>query len=118
MEKDTLAVLRRRTEARREAAERLRRDVRASLKAALSDLLPGQTVLVYDSVTRPGGYRPDSDVDVALLGEPAGMSVYRLQAELEERVGCRVDVVMLAETRLRGRIEQEGERWTSPGWRC
>jgi len=39
-------------------------------------------------------------------------SEYWLQGELELRLGRRVDVLVLPETRLREKVEQEGERWT------
>ena len=39
-------------------------------------------------------------------------SEYWLQGELELRLGRRVDVLVFPETRLREKVEQEGERWT------
>ena len=56
-----------------------------------------------------------SDIDLALESEPAGMSVYQLTSLLAERLGRRVDVVLLPEYRFRDRIVREGEKWTLPG---
>jgi predicted nucleotidyltransferase len=50
-------------------------------------------------------------VDLALAAEPASMSVYQLIAQLSERLGRRVDVVLLSESRLRDKILREGETW-------
>lgn len=43
------------------------------------------------------------------------MSVYQLTSLLAERLGRRVDVVLLPEYRFRDRIVREGEKWTLPG---
>jgi predicted nucleotidyltransferase len=51
-------------------------------------------------------------VDLALAAEPPGSSVYQLIAQLSERLGRRVDVLLLSESRLRDKILREGEAWT------
>jgi predicted nucleotidyltransferase len=85
----------------------------ASLRAALEGLLPrGETVWIYGSLTRPGEFGDSSDLDVALERRPSQFSEYWLQGELELRLGRRVDIVLLPETRLREKIEREGLRWT------
>lgn len=98
-------------EERAAAAERLRLEVRQALRAALTDLLPGRSVTVFGSLTQTGRFTEYSDVDLALRELPAGLSLYQLIALLSERLGRRVDVVMLCETRLRDKIEREGEVW-------
>lgn len=50
--------------------------------------------------------------DIALARRPAVFSEFWLQGELELRLGRRVDVALLPETRLREKIEREGVRWT------
>jgi predicted nucleotidyltransferase len=40
------------------------------------------------------------------------MSVYQLIAQLSERLGRSVDVLLLSESRLRDKILREGETWT------
>lgn len=92
--------------------ERLRLAVRARLQAALGEVLPGEGCWVYGSLTRAGGYRETSDVDLALEREPVGRSLFLLGSLLEEKVGRRVDLVLLGETRLAEKIRREGERWT------
>ena len=93
------------------AREQLRQMVRARLRTALGRWLPGQVCWVYGSLTRTGGYREWSDVDLALEVEPVGRSICLLSSLLAEELGRGVDVVLLAETRLEAKIRQEGERW-------
>jgi predicted nucleotidyltransferase len=98
-------------EERAASAERLRLEVRQALRAALTDLLPGRSVTVFGSLTQTGRFTEYSDVDLALRELPADLSLYQLIALLSERLGRRVDVVMLCETRLRDKIAREGEVW-------
>jgi predicted nucleotidyltransferase len=91
--------------------ENLRLQVRAELRSALIDILPGVAVTVFGSLIRAGQFSEFSDVDLALAEEPPGMSVYQLIAQLSERLGRRVDVLLLHETRLREKIFREGETW-------
>jgi predicted nucleotidyltransferase len=102
----------------RDLARRRRRlevydDTRRRLRSALAELIPGERVLVFGSLTRPGVFNDASDVDLALEREPPGVSVGRLMADLEERLGRRVDVVLLDTCRFRDRIRREGEAWIS-----
>jgi uncharacterized protein len=95
---------------RREAA---RLAVRARLREALAELLPaGSEVWVFGSVLRPGRFREDSDVDVAVDSLPPGMSEAWLQYRLALLIDRGVDVLNLRETGLRSRIERDGEKWT------
>lgn len=95
---------------RREAA---RRAAYARLREALAALLPpGSEVWVFGSVLKPGRFREDSDVDIAVDSLPPGMSEAWLQYRLALLVDRGVDVLNLHETGLRSRIEREGEKWT------
>ncbi len=100
---------------RKQRREFLRTETRRELQAALNDLLPAGRVIVFGSLLKPGRFNEASDVDLALEVEPAGMSVYQLTSVLAERLGRRVDVVLLPECRFRERIVREGETWTLPG---
>jgi hypothetical protein len=83
--------------------ERERLALLAALRAALiATLPPGETVWIFGS---------PSDIDLALERRPAAFSEFWLQGELELRLGRRVDVVLLPETRLREKIERDGLRW-------
>ena len=66
---------------------------------------------VFGSVAR-GEQNDDSDVDVYIESEPIGLfSMARLKGELEELLGCSVDIVRLRDKMnalLRKRIEKEG----------
>jgi predicted nucleotidyltransferase len=105
-------LLQQMNEERAARTERLRLRVREELRLALHDLLPGSSVIVFGSLTRAGRFTDVSDVDLALHVEPTGMSVYQLIAQLSERLGRSVDVLLLSESRLRDKILREGETWT------
>ena len=100
----------------RDAARARRRlevyeETRRRLKDALRELIPGHKVILFGSLIRPGVFNDRSDVDLALESEPPQMSFYRLIAELMERLGRSVDIVMLDQCRFRERIRREGEVW-------
>jgi predicted nucleotidyltransferase len=92
--------------------ERLRTEVRGKLRAVLRDTIPGQQVIVFGSLAKPGRFGEESDIDLAVESEPAGMSLYQLTSLLAERMGRRVDVVVWPESRLCDKILREGETWT------
>ncbi len=106
-------LLKRREERRWQYREDLRRDVRKKLEQALHELAPGEEVVLFGSVTQPHAFHEKSDVDIAFVHEPEKLSRYALQAKLEERIGCPVDLVIISECRFREKIMREGERWTS-----
>ena len=56
--------------------------------------------------------REHSDVDVAFESEPSGLSLYQLSSLLAERLGRKVDLVLLADCRFRDKILREGQTWT------
>jgi predicted nucleotidyltransferase len=93
-------------------AEGLRLAVREQLRCALREFLPGTPVTIFGSLTKPSRFTEQSDVDIALAAEPSVMSIYQLIALLSERLGRRVDVVVLPDSRLREKILREGETWT------
>ena len=100
----------------RDAARARRRleiyqETRRRLKDALRELIPGHKIILFGSLTRPGVFNDRSDVDLALESEPPQMSIYRLIAELMERLGRPVDILMLDQCRFRERIRREGEVW-------
>ena len=105
-------LLQKMTEEHAVRMERLRMSVREELRSALREILPGTPVTVFGSLTHAGRFTDASDVDVALAVEPAGASVYQLIAQLSERLGRRVDVMVLSECRFRDKILREGETWT------
>jgi predicted nucleotidyltransferase len=97
---------------RRRQRECLRAEVRRQLRQALPRTIPGQRVIVFGSLVKPGRFNENSDIDLALESEPTGMSLYQLTSRLAECMGRRVDVVLLGESRLRDKILREGETWT------
>ena len=94
--------------------ERLRLEMRRELHAALSELVPAGKVIVFGSLAKRGRFTEYSDIDVACESEPAGLSRCQLTSLLAERLGRRVDVVLLPECRFRDKILREGEAWTLP----
>ena len=100
---------------RRRSRERLRLHTRQEVRAALAELVAGRKVIVFGSLVKPGRFTENSDIDVAFESEPAGHSLYQLTSLLAERLGRRVDVVLLPECRFRDKILREGETWTLPG---
>jgi len=95
--------------------ERLRLEMRRELQAALGELVPARKVIVFGSLAKPGRFTENSDIDVAFESEPTGVSRCQLTSLLAERLGRRVDVVLLPECRFRNKILREGETWTLPG---
>ena len=94
-------------------SERLRLyDVtRTRLRAVIHALAAGHEFRLFGSLLHPGRFNAASDVDLAFTTLPAGKTEYELGAELEEHLGRPIDLVDFNHTRLRGKIEREGERW-------
>jgi predicted nucleotidyltransferase len=86
-------------------------ETRSRLKSALRELIPGERVIVFGSLTKPGVFNDCSDVDLALQAEPQGISAERLTSELMERLERPVDVLLLDRCRFREKILTEGEAW-------
>ena len=107
-----MTLLQERDAARRQRRLQLYDDTRRRLRESLAELMPGQRVIVFGSLTRPGVFNDASDIDLALESEPFGISSGRLMSELTERLGRPVDVVLLAGCRFRDRIRTVGETWT------
>src|SRR5437773_425088 len=94
------SLLKRRDERRWQYREELRREVREKLEGALHELVPGEEIVLFGSVTRPHAFHGRSDVDIAFMHEPEKLSRYALQAKLEERIGRPVDLVIISECRF------------------
>lgn len=107
-----MTLLQKRDAARRERRLQAREEVRAGLRQALRDLIPGERVIVFGSLTQPGVFNDASDIDLALEHEPHAISRGCLMVELVERMHRNVDVVLLSECRFRDKILREGEVWT------
>lgn len=107
-----MTLLQTRDLARRQRRLKVQADTRRDLRAALAHLIPGSRVILFGSVTKPGVFNDRSDIDLALESEPPGVDVVHLTAELMERLGRPVDVVLLAKCRFRQKILREGELWT------
>ena len=105
-------LLQRRDLTRAQRRRELYDETRRRLRAHLADLVPGQRIFVFGSLTKPGVFNDASDVDLAVETEPSAISLGRLMSELTERLGRPVDVILLPRCRFRERIVREGETWT------
>ena len=95
-----------------EKREQDRHEARLRLRDALMRTIPDQHVFVHGSVTKPGKFTAESDIDLALETEPHGVTLYQLISLLSEQMGRPVDVLLLDECRFREKILREGELWT------
>ena len=92
--------------------EKLRLTTQKNLSAALRELIPNETVIVFGSLLDPGRFNEFSDIDLAFEAEPQGFSQYQLSSLLSERLGRPVDVVLLPECRFSDKIRRTGALWT------
>lgn len=106
-----MTLLEQMTRARYETRERERHETRQLLREVLPRLLPGKRVFVFGSLTRPGRFTSESDIDLAIESEVEGMTIFQLISLLGEEMGRRVDVTLLDECRFRDKILREGELW-------
>ena len=72
---------------RLQGRERLRAEVRRQLREVLPQTIPGQRVVVFGSLAKPGRFSEGSDIDLALESEPPDMSLYQLTSLLAEPMG-------------------------------
>ena len=110
---ETMTLLQQRDAIRRERRFEVYAETRARLKVALAELVPGCSVILFGSLTKPGVFNDRSDVDLALAEEPTQMNSWQLTAALMERLERPVDVVLLKRCRFRNKILREGEPWTN-----
>lgn len=106
-----MTILQQREAERQARLDSLWQETRDRLREALTELLPGGKVIVFGSLAHRRRFSGESDVDLALFQEPAGLSLFGLIATLEERLRRQVDVVLLDRCRFRRRIEETGETW-------
>ncbi|MDX1688203.1 MAG: nucleotidyltransferase domain-containing protein [Candidatus Promineifilaceae bacterium] len=98
-------------QARREEERRaLLADVLRKLDA-LAEQFDLQEAYVFGSVARPGRYREDSDVDVAVAGLPSEQFI-SLMAQLSASLGRDVDMIELEKIHFADKIKREGIKWT------
>lgn len=107
-----LSLLQQRDQANATENELLRQVALEKLHQGFQRYLPGQAVWVYGSILKPGKFRLESDIDVALEDPSTNFSLYALQSLLTEATEHQVDICMLEETRLKEKIMSRGQRWT------
>jgi len=78
--------------------------------AARAEYYGIQTAYLFGSMIRPGGFTPDSDVDVAVEQiNPARF--FEAMGELSEQVEREVDLVELGKCPFAHRIREGGQVW-------
>ncbi len=70
-----------------------------------------QEAYVFGSLVRPGRFKPESDVDIAVVLAGAE-ALFRLSAELSMRLARDVDLIELNQCFFADKIRREGVRWT------
>ena len=108
-----MTLLQQRDQARRQRRLEVFAETRARLREALAELVSGEKVIVFGSLSKPGVFNDRSDVDLALEKESGRMNTWTLAAELMERLKRPVDVVLLARCHFLAKILREGETWTA-----
>jgi predicted nucleotidyltransferase len=108
-----MTLLQKRDCRRQERRLEVYEDTRRRLREALAELIPGQQIIVFGSLAKPGIFNDKSDVDLALKTKPPQMDCWKLRSELMERLERPVDIVRLDKCRWREKIEREGELWTA-----
>ena len=111
--KGTFALWERLAEDRARDRERDRRRLLARVMEALDQLSRDygwNEAYVFGSLTRPGRFRPESDVDVAVSGLNK-FALFAFVGDLSSLLGRSVDVVMLEECPIAEAIISKGVKW-------
>ncbi len=97
--------------------ERERRQLLDNILELLDELGPEyglQTAYIFGSLTRPGGFRADSDVDLTV--ELVDLSrFFELSGRLSAILQREIDLVILQECHFADKIRREGIKWTPSG---
>lgn len=104
-------------ERQRQARERERRRVAQRILDLLDRWGPAYGVrraYLFGSVARPGGFRSDSDVDLA-VEQIDGTAFFQAIGQLSGEIGRPVDLVELTTCRFADKIRREGIIWTQSG---
>lgn len=81
--------------------------------AELQEQFPFEDAYLFGSIVKPGRYREDSDIDIAIRGlKPEHF--FPALAWLMRRLDRDVDLIDLETSRYRERILQEAIKWTKP----
>ena len=110
-----MTLLERINRERQQGQELLRQRTANELRTALCELGVAGPVFIFGSVIKPGEFTEASDLDLAVEIEQPGLSICQMTSLLAERLGRRVDVLLLSECRFAAKIVKEGERWMPQG---
>lgn len=107
-------VLERKLKQKRQEAEHLRLDMLEKLRKALAKIaleIQFDEAYIFGSITRPGRFGKESDIDVGFLGLQ-DEDFFRMMSRLSMELEWEVDVIQLEGHRLAEKIKREGIRWT------
>ena len=111
--KGTFSLWERLKEDRARDRERDRCGLLARVMEALDQLsrdYKWREAYVFGSLTRPGRFRPESDVDIAVSGLNK-FTLFAFVGDLSSLLGRSVDVVMLEECSFADTIASKGMKW-------
>ncbi len=103
---------------RRAQNEQERQALLARVLHLLDELGPGYGIhraYVFGSLTRPGRFRPDSDVDIA-VEQIDPTRFFEAMSELWNSLGREVDLVELDKCHFAQRIREVGILWEKTTW--
>lgn len=106
-------VLERKLEQKKQRAEDLRRNMLEKLKKALEKIaaeVQFDEVYIFGSITKPGRFGEESDVDVGFFGLK-DEDFFRMMSCLSVELDWEVDIIQLEGHRLTEKIKREGIRW-------
>jgi hypothetical protein len=110
---EDFSILLRNRQHRRSALEKHRLSVLEAVFAALetlSDQYAWEEAYLFGSLTRPGCFGPESDVDIAIAGLNK-FDHYALVGDISNLLDRTVDVVRLEECPFAAKIAREGISW-------
>jgi predicted nucleotidyltransferase len=113
-----VGILERALKKKRADGEKSRRRRASEVREALRELsgeISFDEAYLFGSITKPGKYSDDSDIDIGFAGL-ADKDFFLAQAFLSRALGCEVDVVQVERSgRLKDKIREEGVKWKKRG---
>jgi len=109
------SVLDRALAERRAEWERRRQATLARVLAVLDEWLPRfgvREAYVFGSLTQPGRYHAESDIDIAVVWEDR-RDFFGMAGEVSRALGQDIDILPLEKIPFADKIRREGIRWVS-----
>ena len=110
-------ILEKKLRERKEKSERLRLAILKKIEETLAEAstrIKFDEAYIFGSVTKPGRFGEDSDIDIGFYGL-SDQDFFKMAAYLSLELGREVDVVQLEGHRLEQKVKAEGIRWRKKG---